>query len=274
MIFKAVVDYTRRCDPACPAGVTLLRQCLDKYGYPSVFHFWTKAPATVAKLYEDLIKEMRDNGSCVTAQVTLNYYGKPLEYIAPERMDLAPLTDLLGGDHVHLRYDPIILGTFKMELYEKCVKAAVDNGVNRITVNFLVPKYEKVDEILTKFGVPFHEGTEEEKRGVLRDLRAVTPDHVEISTCAECSTLLEKGIINAGCADKKWFLSLGADLTSVKGHSSRKGCRCFYTCDWGVYPTAGGYICPHKCLYCYSKHNIFAWDKIKKEEIDLMEDIL
>lgn len=262
MKFNAVVDYTRRCDPACGEGLKRLEEKLSKHGAPTVFHFWTKAPAKVAELFAEPIQYMKENGSLVVAQVTLNYYGEPLEHIPAERMELKPLADMLGGDHIRLRFDPIVLGSFSMEQYLKCVKSAVDNGVKRITVNFLVPEYEKVDQILKRFGVTYRSGSEDEKRQVLRDLRKVTPSNIEIAVCAETANMLEEGISKAGCADPDWFASLGADMSTLTGHTSRKGCGCFYTHDWGEYPSRGGYVCPHKCLYCYAKHNIKAWEGV------------
>jgi DNA repair photolyase len=66
-------------------------------------------------------------------------------------------------------------------------------------------------------------------------------------------------------------------MEELSGHTSRKGCGCFYTHDWGEYPSKGGYPCPHKCLYCYAKHNIVAWGKVKDNVdhvyVDLMSDI-
>jgi hypothetical protein len=81
------IDYTRRNDPACEAGVDRLRSKLQG-NFPDVFCFWSKAPGKIFTLYSDLIKKMQDNGTVVLAQFTINNYGEPLEQVKVNTEDL------------------------------------------------------------------------------------------------------------------------------------------------------------------------------------------
>jgi hypothetical protein len=256
------IDFTRRNDPACPAGVDLFRQQLSQHGYPSVLCFWTKAPATVAELYHDAIAEMQNWGTLVLAQVTMNCYGQDMEPgITPEKRDLGPLVDLIGAGAIRLRFDPIIPGYSTMQHFLDCLAVARKHGIRQITANFLVAEYKGVGRLLQARGFDVREPTIRWKIDVIKRMHPyVVNTDVEIAVCAESAYLATAGdhhlpwLKPAKCADPDWAISLCPDLADTfKLRPSRKGCGCAYSGDWGQYRNRGSYRCPHGCLYCYAK---------------------
>lgn len=258
-----IIDYSRRTDPACKAGLALFREKiknLKRYDNDiQVIHFWTKAPAVLAELYERDIKELQSRGVIVCAQVTINNYDAPLERVTPEMRDIKPLVKLIGSKAIRLRFDPIIYGYTTEGHFKKTLNSAIENDISRITINFLEPKYQGVGRLLREnnINVGFGDITRQ-KADILTTIRWTTPKNIEIAVCAESEYLRKYSpdIQKAACSDPEWFKQLG--FSSPKNtHFTRKDCGCFYTKDWGKYPSQGGYVCPHKCLYCYAKHNIY-----------------
>lgn len=256
------VDYTRRNDPACLAGLLNLREKLKKGNIPDVFCFWTKNPKYIGQNYVDEIMYMKKNGTVVLAQVTINpgYQEKLEPGIKSDFWDMAELIKILGGpDHVRLRFDPFIDGFTTPEMFKKHCEIAKEYGIRHTTVNFLVPGYKDVREALLHIGIQIQDLPTEIKtkiyKYILRCMVDIAKEYsVEVAVCAESSELYGKvyGILPAKCADPEWALNLGAKNIS-KGHPSRKGCGCCYSKDWGIYFNKGGYKCPHQCIYCYAK---------------------
>ena len=272
-LYHMIVDYSRRTDPACEAGLKLFQKYLYPRKLPKVVSFWTKAPAVLAKLYASTIQELQEEGTVVCAHITLNYYESPLEAVTNEMRELGPLVDLLGCQAVRLRFDPIIFGYTTLSHYRQVLETAEQHNVSRITINFMIPEYEGVGMLLSKHGIVAQQGTLKRKISTLQRLRDETPEKVEIAVCAETAQLCQyvPGIIKASCADTVWFERLGL-TDKVSGHASRKGCGCFYTADWGKYPNKGGYVCPHKCLYCYAKHNVYSYQKNRQKKLFITND--
>jgi len=252
------VDYTRRNDPATPYWVGHLTKTLKSRGYPRVLCFWTKAPAAVAELYKDAVKDLRDHGTLVLAQVTYNGYKELEPGITEERSDLAPLVALLGPECVRLRFDPIIVGYTRPEHFERCLSAAVRFGIKRIAVNFILMHYRKLKGVMEPYKIIEKPSPEEKVRilkGFVAKAKAVG---VELSSCAELNAekIPERvpGLIQAACADPEWAVSLNPSLKGIfKPRASRDGCLCVYSDDWGSYPSKGGPKCIHQCIYCYAK---------------------
>lgn len=250
------VDFTRRSDPAHRDGTVLLKNNLARHGFPDVFCFWTKAPAIVASLYANAIRQMQTAGVLVLAQVTLNNYGRPLEAgVNPAFQDLSMLNQLLGPNAIRLRFDPIIAGFTSPAHFKQTVAQAVRHNINRITINFLVSQYKNCQSALNNAGILFHNPTIPERVAIIKKLRDLTPNSIDLAACAESVALCRQlsFLKPAACADPAWAVLLRPDLRYFHKHGSRKDCGCVYTDDWGVYRSRGGYRCPHQCLYCYAK---------------------
>lgn len=252
------IDYTRRNDPAQRYYVDKLRRMLDKHGYPKVLCFWTKAPATVAKLYRSLIDEMKANDTLVLAQVTWNNYGPEMEPgVTPARAEIKPLVELLGPAAVRVRFDPIIIGFTTREHLDACLATCVDSGISRIITNFLVPEYKGVGKLLRQMGYDIKSPDRGRKIITLQWMVNIAADvGIEIAGCAELyiSGVAQEveGLVISGCADPEWAQSLKPGL-SFTHRPSRPGCLCVYDGDWGEYSSRGGPQCPHQCVYCYAK---------------------
>lgn len=254
------VDFTRRSDPAHPMGIKYLERNLRKFGAPKVFCFWTKAPAIVAKMYEDIVLKMQSEGCMVLAQITLNGYESKMEPIQHERTLIGPLADLLGDPkRIRLRFDPIIPGYTQKGHFESCVVAAAGHGIDQITTNFLVPSYKGVGKLLKEEGYQIFSPSWKWKVGTLRTLvHEARKRNVTVAGCAELyrDKIAQEvpGLRISGCSDPTWATSLNPGLKDAfTPRASRPGCQCVYTADWGRYASRGGYRCPHNCLYCYAK---------------------
>jgi hypothetical protein len=254
------VDFTRRNDPACLAAYQCFSGCLEKREAPSVLCFWTKAPNTVAAMYEKEIQMLQEQGTLVLCQTTLNLGGyRVLEpNITRDAVKLGKLISLLGSPkHIRARFDPIIFGFTTPKMFAEHCKYIAGYGITRTTVNFMVFSYKDIRDQFKAKGFPVAEPTLERKRRTLETISEIASRYnIEVAVCAETSAYAGQipGILPARCSDPNWALSLLPDLSErVKGHPSRKGCGCIYSDDWGIYRNKGGWSCPHQCIYCYAK---------------------
>lgn len=254
----AWVDFTRRNDPACPEALEFLKKTLQEKK-PGVFCFWTKAPNVVAKLYSDVVKQMRSEGVLVLCQTTLNRgYGILEPGVCPEYQELGELIELLGGpQYVRARFDPIIFGYTTPSMFEEHCRFISSCGVGYTVVNFYVPHYKDTAERLMTRGVKLNlNPTWEQQDRCLKTIAEIARSyHVRVAVCAEtASCAFRYGLLPARCSDPEWATSLRPELMGAfKKHPSRKGCGCVYSEDWGIYRNQGGWQCPHRCLYCYAR---------------------
>lgn len=253
------IDYTRRNDPACPAGLNLFEQKLARIRKrPDVVCFWTKNPRLVGELYKNHIESLRTQGTIILAQVTINPgYQDVLEPgINETYWEMSNFIDLLGGpQHVRMRFDPIIPGYTTPGMFRRHCEIAARYGITHTTVNFLIPGYKNVGQTLMLHGIRTKELTTAEKADVLNHLVEMAGNYgIKIAVCAESAGLAQMvpDVLPARCADPDWAIALGAN-GEFRNRPSRKGCGCCYSADWGQYENGGGYRCPHRCLYCYAK---------------------
>lgn len=249
-------DFTRRHDPANGVFVKILSQRLLKRGIPYILCFWSKAPARIATLYEEMIKKLQAKGALVLAQISLNGYDEVLEPgLTSADRQLGPLIRLLEPGAVRLRFDPIIPGFTTLTHYKLCLSRAREWGINHITLNF----YERrINNHLrmSQAGIDIMEAGLEGKKRFLESILGFTPPGIHLALCAESSPLgaFFPGLQKASCADPLWAMDLRKELSALswEKHPSRKSCGCFYTEDWGAYPRKLGVECAHGCLYCYA----------------------
>jgi hypothetical protein len=219
--------------------------------------FWTKNPGAISTLYGDIVRKLQAKGSTVLVQATVTGYGAPLEPGVPEVSGMGELVKLIGSKAIRLRFDPIILGYTKPEHFKKCLYQAQENDIEEIIVNFLVPTYKGVGTLLSNSGIPFKPVTQANVLSTLNKLRDMAPANIRIIACAETHNIV-RGVAPswlgaAACADPKWAMRVNPALGTIIGRSSRQGCGCCYSDDYGQYHNSGGYKCPHGCLYCYAK---------------------
>ncbi len=142
------VNFGQQADPAYPIAVKYLKQKLDTVGIPKVLCFWTRDPAVITKLYQNIITDLIQAGCLVLAQVTPNNYGNIEPGIEntsaqPENaiIDIfEPLIDLLGGsDHIRLRFGPILPLWYKRPSFPMIILAAYIHKIDQITISFQEP---------------------------------------------------------------------------------------------------------------------------------------
>jgi DNA repair photolyase len=256
------IDYTRRSDPVCPAGLErfdskIQELALNGKPLPHVIMFWTKNPFGLAKMYEKSITSLREQGVMILAQVTINPGYQPLlePAIKPEFWRLDELVRLLGRPkHIRTRFDPYIPGFTTLDLFEEHCRLVSACGVVRTTTNFVKRSYKDVSPLLKSLGIDASV-TRKEKSEILAEMVKIAQKYgLELQACAEINGFSElvPGLLPPACADREWPKSLGYDL-SFKLRPSRRGCGCCYSDDWGEYSGNGGYACPHQCVYCYAK---------------------
>ena len=249
-------DITRRHDPANGVFVKILSQRLLDLGLPYVLCFWSKAPARIAILYEEMIKELQAKGVLVLAQISLNGYDEVLEPgLTSADRQLGSLIRILETGAVRLRFDPIIPGFTTLAHYQFCLSQALEWGINHITLNFYERRMQNHLR-MTQAGIEVLEGNQEERKRFLDSIISVTPPEISLALCAESSPLgaFFPSLQKASCAAPLWAMDLRKELSGLtwEKHPSRKGCGCFYTEDWGLYPRELGVKCSHGCLYCYA----------------------
>ena len=253
------IDYTRRSDPAQDYYVEKLSRKLAQGHRPDVLCFWTKAPGWVARHYAHIIHAAERDGVIVLAQVTWNNGYDVLEPGVDKNLaELKALVDLLGPDKVRLRFDPIIMGFTTESMFNNCLNDAALLGIERITTNFLVPRYKNVGALLAeKYHIYAKEASVTDRVRILHRMVSMAQAHnVGLAGCAEIyrDKVDEQvpGLYQTGCSDATWERQFNHDLQFVQ-HASRPGCRCCYSDDWGEYTNRGGPKCPHQCVYCYAK---------------------
>jgi hypothetical protein len=255
----AWIDFTRRNDPASPVALNRFLLQLKTNGAPAVLCFWTKAPNTLAQIYQDTfgLRIFREARTLFLAQVTNNHYDARIEPgINDDRRPLAHLVELLGADAIRLRFDPIIPGYTQLDHFRQCVQDAVVYGIRRITINWYV-SYKDTARVLAKRGIVVQEQTDDDKVAYAHELLSIAEPHgIELAVCAENAMLVTRlpALKVAACADMAWAAALRTELAGrFKKRPSRKGCGCCYTDDWGEYASRGASPCPHQCIYCYAK---------------------
>ncbi len=252
------VDFTRRNDPATPKAVPLLDAGIRSKGYPKVLCFWTKSPGKIADLYRDHIRMMRERGTLVLLQATINNYNE----MESSGMDtsLNEIVGLLGRPrHVRLRFDPIIIGYTRPSHFRTTVRKARRHDIDTIITNFLVPEYKGVGDLLQRKGFDVESPSRKKKISTLKKMLNIAKNlypGLKLKVCAETADIVKTlpQLGRAACADPEWAVGLQPDLKgSFTRNPSRDGCGCVYEDDFGEYRNNGAYRCPHGCLYCYAK---------------------
>jgi len=265
------VEISRRGDPArSPAAWDHLAQVLDRYGAPWIAQLWTKDVRGTLALGGSLIARLRDEGTTVTAQVTVTgLAGSVWEPGVPQDVIpyLADLSDALGGpEHIAWRYDPIIPTVHTTERFARLAHEVAEQGVRRGVINFVAApgRYHRVDHRLAPLlegwsaGMPGYDAAWRE--AIARAVTIVAAgEGISLACCAESSVLAGRvpGLRPAACADGAWFAGLsgrypwtnGAVPAAPPRGRSRPGCGCIRYFDVGDY---GGWSHCCRCAYCYA----------------------
>jgi hypothetical protein len=258
------IDMSRRTDPACiPKVWQSLQQVELAFGAPWMLQLWTKDPAGVIRRGADILPRLRQAGTTITVQLTITgLAGSPWEPLVPvDAIRAIPeLARLVGGvKHICWRYDPIIPGVHRSEVFRDLAQRIAGYGLERGVINFIAPpgRYKRVDRrlgtLIPGWQDDMPDYNSEWRQSIARELVVLAePLGIRLACCAEESGLPQSvpGLARAACGDYAWFCSLSGRQPPVHiGKGSRLGCGCAPYYDIGSY---GHWTQCHRCLYCYA----------------------
>jgi hypothetical protein len=194
-------------------------------------------------------------GSLVLAQPTINPGYKALEpNINPKMWEMEGLISLLGSpEHIHPRFDPIIAPFTQDEMFEEHCSILHKYKIAQTTVNLCDIYHNDVQYTLTNQGFNVVNLNDTQKTIILSRYKEIADKYnIKIAVCAPSANLSEliPGILPAHCSDIEWARSLGGDTKYLTPAKTRKGCGCYYTNDWGINTSNGGWKCYYACRYC------------------------
>tara|TARA_B100000315_G_scaffold234773_1_gene249106 strand:+ start:5556 stop:6476 length:921 start_codon:yes stop_codon:yes gene_type:complete len=213
--------------------------------------FWTRNPFPLFKH----INELKDRGYCFYFHFTITGYPTPIESHTPPLLKsierFINLSEKIGAEAVHWRYDPVILSSLTSEAFHIKNFSFIANKLKRstgiCTISF-IQFYEKsrgnFKKINEHHGVRFDNPSMERKIKLAKTLREIAEKNgIKLRSCCD-NSLQSAGIPKGSCIGPEYLsLSYG----NWKKRPTRKECACFESIDIGTYET-----CTFGCCYCYA----------------------
>lgn len=187
--------------------------------------------------------------------ITLTAYHQDIERNVFDKKQIIQaiktLSQMLGKEHVIVRYDPIILNqrytiSYHQQAFERICQELHDD-VSKIIISF-VDMYKNTENHAKEMNM---EHINEEKMNLIGQLfgEIASQYQIKVQTCAEKIDLSQYGIKKGLCFDKKELEQLvGHELNNRYG--VRKACACMESVDIGDYN-----CCGQGCLYCYANYD-------------------
>ena len=207
-----------------------------------------------SKNYQPILKHMGDIDEKynILCNYTITAYGKDIEPKVPSINQsietLKRLSDIVGGNKILWRYDPILL-TEKytvekhLETFEYMAEK-ISPLVYRGIFSF-VDMYKKVEENMPEI-IPL---TEEDKVKLLKGIGEISERYnLYTQSCATNESYKKYGIHAAGCTTRE-ILEQAHNVIykNVRGTGIRENCHCIPSRDIGAYNS-----CLSECKYCYA----------------------
>ena len=202
---------------------------------------------TYTETYSDI-----DEKYNILCNYTITAYGKDIEPKVPSINQsiktLERLSDIVGGNKILWRYDPILL-TEKytvekhLETFEYMAEK-ISPLVYRCIFSF-VDMYKKVEENMPEI-IPL---AEEDKEKLLKGIGEISKKYnLYTQSCATNERYEKYGIHAAGCTTRE-ILEQAHNVVykNVKGTGIRENCHCIPSRDIGAYNS-----CLSECKYCYA----------------------
>jgi len=191
---------------------------------------------------------------------TINGYGPPLEPHAHDQAEsiagFERISELLGPDSVHWRYDPIVLSERMtrddhLRAFEETARKL--EGKTSVCHTSFVQFYKKTSRRLNRLaeetGDDYGDRADGEKIALAEELKdQAAARGIELVSC--CAPLLDRAGLRRGrCIDPALIARLRPDLAdlNLKPRPTREGCGCAASRDIGAYNT-----CRSGCVYCYA----------------------
>ena len=207
-----------------------------------------------SKNYQPILKHIGDIDEKynILCNYTITAYGKDIELKVPSINQsiktLKQLSDIVGGNKILWRYDPILL-TEKytvekhLETFEYMAEK-ISPLVYRCIFSF-VDMYKKVEENMPEI-IPL---AEEDKVKLLKGIGEISERYnLYTQSCATNESYEKYGIHAAGCTTREILEQAhGVVYKNVKGTGIRENCHCIPSRDIGAYNS-----CLSECKYCYA----------------------
>ena len=207
-----------------------------------------------SKNYQPILKHIGDIDEKynILCNYTITAYGKDIEPKVPSINQsiktLKRLSDIVGGNKILWRYDPILL-TEKytvekhLETFEYMAEK-ISPLVYRCIFSF-VDMYKKVEENMPEI-IPL---AEEDKVKLLKGIGEISERYnLYTQSCATNESYEKYGIHAAGCTTREILEQAhGVVYKNVKGTGIRENCHCIPSRDIGAYNS-----CLSECKYCYA----------------------
>ena len=220
------------------------------------FAFWSKN----FRPFLPHLRALQANGYPCFFNYTITGLPTAFETHVPPAEDaldsLREIAARFSPDHVHWRYDPIVLSDLTPPAWHRArfaeLAAALRGHVRRCIVSF-VARYPKVARNLATFerasGVRVHDPDAAARRALALDLAAIATAHgMTLHACCN-PEVVDGPVLPAACLDAAAIARLypaGAAWRPAPA-ATRPGCGCAACTDIGRYDT-----CPHGCVYCYA----------------------
>lgn len=214
-----------------------------------VILFCTKNPIPILPYLKEITKP-------ILFHVTLTPYKKDIEPNVPDKTTIIEaikkISDIIGIDHVSIRYDPIFLNhqynlAYHLKAFERMC-GLLEGYVNKIIVSF-IDDYKNVRKnasVLRQNGF-----TDRDYKGIGESFSESAKKHrMTVQTCFEEINLVEYGFIKGECLSHELAYQItGKKFPNWKARKEQK-CNCVQMVDVGAYNT-----CPHRCKYCYANYD-------------------
>lgn len=205
--------------------------------------FCTKNPAPIL----DFLKEIKKP---IIFQVTLTPYKNDIETNVPDKKEIIKtikkLSEIVGIDHLFIRYDPIFLSEkynikYHIKAFDKLCNL-LDGYVENFIISFL-DDYKNVRK--NAHIIQYREFNEGDFRSIGENFSKIAKSHnMTVQTCFEERNLVEYGFQKGECLSHEMAFRLTGK--TYKNWTARK-CKCVEMVDIGAYNS-----CSHFCRYCYA----------------------
>ena len=184
--------------------------------------------------------------------VTITPYGRDIEPNVPDKHHLLEcfrkLSDMVGGNAIGWRYDPILLSDrypaeYHLRAFDQ-IASALDGYTKTAVISFI--------DLYPKVRRNFPEASEvarEQRLALGKEMIRIAAAHgMLLKPCAEGDELAAYGAECGGCMRiSDYERAIGKRLDAPKRKGARAACACYLSCDIGTYNT-----CKHLCRYCYA----------------------
>ena len=211
--------------------------------------FCTKNPHPIIPYLKEITKP-------ILFHVTLTSYDKDIEPNVPDKKkiieDIKRISNLIGIDNIHVRYDPILLNhKYTVDYHIKAFNRLcnlLDGYVKNIIISF-VDDYKNVRKNMSSLQlIPF---TDEDYQKIGESFSKSAKEHnMTVRTCFEEHDLTEYGFLKDDCLSATFAYKLTGNIYPIQTARKGKKCHCVRMVDIGEYNS-----CNHRCKYCYANYS-------------------